>query len=567
MKKLKKILCIALVTCLCIGGTSIISLAESIQDTNINSNVSTTETISEEENVIPSSSIESNVSSKAKTIPDNVNAVIIALNDIDSLQEMQDARSNYSDSESYELYKSNMFQAREDAKLLYDLLTDEEKLLVPEELVLKLTAELEDYWVIDKHPDLTRKIYQGNGDYIWQVVNTYRNYERSNHINKAGNVSAIMILVDSSSNTGDPWEWKPYPLNDLWDPNISNYELVYCTDMETTVIDGVHYKRTNLEDAEYYSDENARYIRSILTNSYPFISIDEMKNKLIAGGMDKNIVDKLDRSDIIAAVQYSIWFYSNNATNEDIQYGKTKTVSNDKIFHGHSNEIWYWYDTNNGSYVDEANTKVTALVDYLTKLDSIEPDPEQIVIDSIIVEEAQAIEDLGETYNVSLKVKLNGVANSKSDLKLTAETSVDKVEMQLDDSNDYTLNIKAKNGEKINIKVDGIQYLPYGVYLYDPEGGRDTSQSLVGISNGFNKILVEDSTEFNEEIPIVPDDEETPPDPDDEKTPDDTEEPGIGDNDIIQTGDNSLNMIWFIIASLISLGVFIILSTKKSLTK
>lgn len=514
MKILKKLICMSLIVCMCISGSMVTSLAE--------------------------------------TVLDNVNIVIEKLNNIDTLQQMQNARSNYSDSASYETYKTNMFNDREDAKELYNALTDEEKAMIPDELVLKLDENLDDYWVADYHPTMSRNIYPGDGEYVWQLVNTYRIYEYSNHRNKAGNRAAIMILVDSSTNIGNPWTWQPSPLNDLWKPGISNYELVYCTDMETYTVDGSHYKRTNLEAANYYSDENAKHIRAIVTNSYPFISIDEMKNRLIANGMDKSIVDKLDRADIIAAVQFAIWSYSNNATSDDIEYGKTASISNDSVYHGYSNEIWYWYNTNGGSYVPEVDTRVTALVDYLINLEAKEATLEQIVIDSIIVEEAQAIEDLGDTFNVSLRVKLNGIANDKSDIKLTATTSIDTVEMMLDDSNDYTLNIKAKKGEEINIKVEGTQYLPDGVYLYDPEGGRDTSQSLVGISKGSTKISVEDSTIFNEEIPVKPEDPETPITPDNSV-------------DVVETGDNGLNSIWFIILSISACILLFMTFNKKKI--
>lgn len=570
MKILKKLICVSLIMCMCISGTVVTTLAETVSDENdIEDAVVITESTESEQDVDEEATIQDTKNTEIVLLGSpkmsNVDAVILALENIDSLQEMQDARSKYSDSSSYETYKTNMFKARENAKVLYDALTQEEQALIPSELVSKLNDELDDYWIVDNNPGFSKTIKQGKNEYTWQLLSSPSYYERSNHVNKNGTSSVIRLLVDSSANNENTWTWKPSPLNDLWNSDTSNYELVYCTDMITSAIGDTYYKRTNLEASDYYTDEDAKHIRTILTNSYPFISMDEMKTRLINGGMDENLVNNLTRSDVIAAVQYSIWTYSNKASGNDVSYGKTKTVKNSDVYHGCSNEIWYWYDTTNGSYVPEVDDRISKLVKYLTSLESTEAAPEQIVIDSIIIEKAKAIEDLGKTFNVSLKIKLNGIANDKSDIKLTAKTSIDEVSMTLDDSNDYSLTIKANKGEKINIKVEGTQYLPNGVYFYDPEGGRASSQSLVGIAKGSTRILVEDSTKFDEKIEVP----EEPIDPEDPEKPtvdpkDNENQIGIGN--IVKTGD-TFNIVWVIVLLISSFLLLVIISNKKLFNK
>lgn len=46
-------------------------------------------------------------------------------------------------------------------------------------------------------------------------------------------------------------------------------------------------------------------------NAYPYVTIEEMKANLKAGGLSAAFVDELTRADIIAAVQMAIWTYAN----------------------------------------------------------------------------------------------------------------------------------------------------------------------------------------------------------------------------------------------------------------
>ncbi|MBR4143686.1 MAG: Cys-Gln thioester bond-forming surface protein, partial [Firmicutes bacterium] len=66
-------------------------------------------------------------------------------------------------------------------------------------------------------------------------------------------------------------------------------------------VKGTHYRRLNLEEADYYEKDAAEHIRAIVQNSYPFVSLDEMKASLKAAGFEN--ADQLNRGEIIAAVQ------------------------------------------------------------------------------------------------------------------------------------------------------------------------------------------------------------------------------------------------------------------------
>ena len=66
----------------------------------------------------------------------------------------------------------------------------------------------------------------------------------------------------------------------------------------------------------------------------------------------------------------------------------------------------------------------------------------------------------------------------------------------------YDFNIEAKNGDTIEVIVSGEQILPKGVYFYEPEGGRDVSQCLVGIAEGLTNVHVKETFVFEIGTPI-----------------------------------------------------------------
>lgn len=63
-----------------------------------------------------------------------------------------------------------------------------------------------------------------------------------------------------------------------------------------------------------------------------------------------------------------------------------------------------------------------------------------------------------------------------------------------------SISVNARKNDMIKVTVEGTQTVSKGVYFYEPEGGRDVSQSLVGVSQGKTRIKVEETFEFVEKI-------------------------------------------------------------------
>lgn len=465
----------------------------------------------------------------AEGVDSDVQAVTEQLEAIDTLQQMQDKRNEYkvknnhydvnTTSETvitehetvradYEAYISKMFAARAAAQQAYDELSAEQQAQIDSALVAKLGNTLDTVF-----NSATYAVTPADDEYTFEAVKggPGYGYEVSNHM-VMGNIPQTFILVDTSDGKT---EWTP---SGKYVQGESNYEVAYCCDVLTALSYTTDYKRTNLEDAGYYSEESAKHIRGILENSYPFVTIDEMKAKLIANGMDKEFVDELTRSDIISAVQMAVWAYANNDDGIEDGFGYFASISitkNQSIYfyalHDTNNENWNWLPgKRQRSFDARAQYRVNNLAYYLCGLEAKEADDDQIVISDIELARAQMTLDGEGVCQVGMYAYLNNGGSEKDDMKITAvsysenedgtKNVTDRASYRTNGSTKYEFNLKAKYGDTIKVYVEGTQYISKGVYFYEPEGGRDVSQSLVGVSKGETAVYAEKEFEFKSDI-------------------------------------------------------------------
>ena len=483
------------------------------------------------------------------------------LAEIDSLQEMQEYRvtvtrevfktesggyssGNYENrteqhitaQNMYKTYIDDMFAKRAAAKEAYDALTDEQKaqILADETAAANLAKldpydELPTYWLTQdrliiaqtaqtaeqlKLPISVTPVTDPNDPYIYEFV---RAYEISfAHAEKG--YPCTYTLVDATT-SGD--SWMP---DSFYEYGESNYLVAYCCDAIINAHREMKYKRINLEDADYYSKENAAHIRTIVENSYPFVSIEEMKDFLIEKGMDENMVNSLTRSDLIASVQWAIWRYSNY--HQDTKYhGTSGTLeARDRrdyllipSLHDYRNEDWTWYliapgDYYSGSgyrytYYKDIEDRVNTLTDFLVSLPGTEPEDHQIIISNVEIARTALVPGEDGTYEVEMNIFLNHGTESEED-SVTLEVMVGSEEtdtwvsqetVQVDGNTIYPMKVKANNGETIRAKVDGTQKVERGVYFYETAGGKTESQCFVNVVEGTTRVHTEEKFTFTQE--------------------------------------------------------------------
>ena len=472
----------------------------------------------------------------ADTTDADVQAVIDQLEAIDTLQQMQSKRYTYAsnsrsdalskDSDAavqqealrveYEDYVARMFAARLAAQQAYDALTDDQKAQIDPSLVAKLSTELPT--VLNP---FTATLTPQNTAYSFMVPKggPGQGYEVSNYMLSDmvtmvnGNIPQTFMMVNTADGAT---QWTP---NGKYVYGESNYDVTYCCDVGTPVDNTIHYKRVNLEDSGYYGESAAQHIRAILMNSYPFITMDEMKAKLKAGGLSADFVDQLNRSDLIAGVQAAIWSYANasDMNGESLGYFasmdilKNNGVRYFSAYHDYTNEMWEWFPGKGGrSWDSQVEYRVNTLAYYLCTLDGIPAQDDEIVISDVKVTRADLMPGSSDTYQVGMYVFLNHSGQEKDDLRVTitschtnadGSTTVTAQNAQrVSGREKLEMSVKANSGDTIQVTVSGTQTLGKGVYFYEPEGGREASQCMVGVAEGKTNVHAQTQFTFEENI-------------------------------------------------------------------
>ncbi|MBQ9913684.1 MAG: Ig domain-containing protein [Clostridia bacterium] len=455
------------------------------------------------------------------------------LQNIDTLQQMQDKRSKYTASghydinttntttifkhnsarTGYEAYVADMFEKRAEAQKAYDALSDEEKAQLDSSLVAKLSDELPTSYLIKEYA-----VTPANNEYSYEAIDAEPGYayEIGNYM-ISGSIPQSFILVDTSDGATS---WTP---SGEYIYGESNYIVTYCCDKETGLEYGTHYKQVNLEDSGYFDEAEAQSIRAIIESSYPFVTMDEMKEKLKSSGMDGALVDSLNRADLISAVQMAVWSYANvnDAAAEGLEYFASIDIPrNTGIYftplHDYTNEMWEWYPGKRTRTFDtRVQYRVNTLAEYLCNLEPVTPSHDQIVISELEVVKTELIDEDDGLYHITMYIALNGGGNEEDELKIHA-TSYSQNEdgtVSVTERSEcraecidgiYTITTHAKDGDMIEITVDGKQKLSKGAYFYDPEGGREKSQSLVGMSEGVTSVSATKNTYFIAELANIP---------------------------------------------------------------
>jgi TQXA domain-containing protein len=255
----------------------------------------------------------------------------------------------------------------------------------------------------------------------------------------------------------------------------------------------------NIEDSDYFNADQAAKIRAIVLNSYPYISLDEMKSNLKSAGF--SYADELTRGDIITAVQFAIWRYS-NADYKHIEgidkYGETTNNTNlsyARPYHDYTNELWHWWaNGKNATYYDATmEVKINALVEYLCARTPIYAGDQNRIVTDIELVQAETSRNSNGKWNVALTVEINGTINSGDNVQIVVKdangelASINAVAGQTV----YNINFVTDNLNEITVTASGTQNMATDAYLYMPFGGKEVSQVLVGMSSGETTVFAE----------------------------------------------------------------------------
>ena len=326
-------------------------------------------------------------------------------------------------------------------------------------------------------------------EYYWHSKSTEENtktyYQRSVHrICEDGFIPAIYNIVDGAGKQYD----------------------VYCCDFETGILasgERIAYRRLTLENSGYYPPEAARKIRAIAFNSYPVLSLEEMKTRMDKAGYTLN--ESVSEEQLLSGAQGAIWQYSNSdSVNNQAAYNFSL-----KIKDGYADVIKPpegKYKESGRQYYNEINENVQKVYNYLMSLNGKEASPGGIVLNS--VEATPLSTGAGGTADVLLKFKLEndkhgGISitlNEKDDLTLAANGKTFPSREWRDEGNgEYSVTLQGVTaGENIDVTISGEQYLARDAYFYEPVSGRHAAQCFVGVAEGSTPVFARGSFRIDE---------------------------------------------------------------------
>ena len=324
-------------------------------------------------------------------------------------------------------------------------------------------------------------------EYYWHSKSTEENtktyYQRSVHrICEGGYIPAIYNIVDGAGKQYD----------------------VYCCDFETGILasgERIAYRRLTLENSGYYPPEAARKIRAIAFNSYPVLSLEEMKTRMDKAGYTLN--ESVSEEQLLSGAQRAIWQYSNSdSVNNQAAYNFSL-----KIKDGYADVIKApegKYKESGGEYYNEINENVQNVYDYLMSLNGKEASPGGIVLNG--VQAAPLSAGTSGAVDVLLRFELKNdrhggiTLNEKDDLTLAANGKTFPSREWRDEGNGtYSVMLQGVTaGENIDVTISGEQYLARDAYFYEPVSGRHAAQCFVGVAEGSTPVFARGSFRIDE---------------------------------------------------------------------
>ena len=313
-----------------------------------------------------------------------------------------------------------------------------------------------------------------------------------------------------------------------------NYVTAYCTDAVTGTNEGYWYSVSNLEDSDYYEEGAASQIRSIVTNGYwgtnegtgslnsivnnlkAAIQNGEIDNVVVSTETDEeghevniylsDIIGDMTEGEAMDAMQGAIWSLANQEFGDETRF----------------------FGAVEGGKFPTEESALRRMV-YYEWLMSLKP----TVAETTIINEKNSVKDMSLTigdkvadaeankdndkdndvYHSELNFSLAFVPGENDDLIVQVEyvdfegqtqlvtrrlagpntegRTFDSVEKNADGS--YVIRgLKLSENEEFtfDLRLEGVQYLEQGVYFYAPVGGRDMTQSMVGIAEGTKEVDV-----------------------------------------------------------------------------
>lgn len=253
---------------------------------------------------------------------------------------------------------------------------------------------------------------------------------------------------------------------------------VYCTDVDTSTRTSTTYRRINLEDSTYHASGAAARLRAVILSSFPYLQdmsaiADAANPWLEANGYTR--IENLQIGETMLATQQAIW---------EITHGENYTILEQYSGCGTYDGREAVYTLNaDEKQTDNTKANITGLYQYFLSLDGADPMDDAIseyTFENVVY---NAVKEEDGTYTATAEFYINTSIDSDDALTLSASCNGVVQAVELAQSGAYSFSFEGlAEPKEIELQINGYQ-TGGDVYLFDSEGDRTNSQSMIGYDN------------------------------------------------------------------------------------
>ena len=294
------------------------------------------------------------------------------------------------------------------------------------------------------------------------------------------------------------------------DDYSDDYEVggLYCTDMSTGIKQDLKYRRANLEDADYYTTEEAEHLRAIMTYGYTWNddtddnevmgdqNLESMKTmlkdaaangdettKALLAGID---FDALTREQAATATGMAVWHYGNRVILEEGQSIELRSRDGNAETAARIEAVYKYLITLKESATNEDGSyKETQVINEEKFVEEMETTIGSMVKDH---ENNQDADHDNDVYEVGLKFSLVVTPDKENDdlivkvldnngnevksARIAGNAAEGEEFLDLGEDGSYTmtgLKLQENSDTTFNLKLEGYQLLEEGVYVFESQ--------------------------------------------------------------------------------------------------
>jgi len=271
----------------------------------------------------------------------------------------------------------------------------------------------------------------------------------------------------------------------------------YCTDADTGTIsdDSIYYRRLNLEDSTYHISGAAPRLRAVVLHSFPYLSVDTVAEQ-VNQALGADTIQQLTQGEVISATQQAIWEITHGEKyNVDQNYVSIRSTS------GYDRSKFVYPESLDGCVESEFTaTNIQQLYQYFLNLPGQAPKSDAISEFSFKNVEYGAVREADGTYTVTVSYTVDAKLREGDNLSMTVVCG-EKADQHALKAGDATVTFTGLSEKlPVQLTISGTQ-TGGDVYLFDAQGDRGSSQSMIGYDSTtlpvFAQITAEPGRELN----------------------------------------------------------------------